>query len=538
MFYIVSSAWFYKKNPPQPPYINKGDSGRFLIIKKEESDGVYLCDMAIVTKRNVDYFDNFTRLFFTDEDLSRSLNLNKSTFNIKITKNNDTLIFTQVISDESYYKLVATQTKPYAKRLLSQMSDLGVINKDGTEKRGMKLAQEHLLIHNRSKYAYYKGVNILFSKNKRDYINTTALDDLAINLSYMENDERLNLKFRHDVIGRMPINVFIGKNGAGKSYTIEQIIKHFLRGSNENLSNHINKIIMISNTVNDNYPSTSKSVRAYYGNNRDFTNDDYDYFSTLRSKKYSKGDGVESFNLGTLLSEMIKREITNEFPFSALKTLETVINNNIKCTITGLDSNRTSFKSLHELLELAKHHHIVYEGSWLTVSHVCFNRNGKPIKLSSGQENFILIISCILTSIQNNSLIFIDELENFLHPNFISQAMRALKECLIKTNSICVLATHSLHISREIPKDGVTIFECNPATNEITLYNPEIESYSCNLQLMSNYIFNTKEEDSIFDSTLREVAKRYTDKKELIDDLGKTVSREIILSIADRINEN
>ncbi|AFI89915.1 AAA family ATPase [Pectobacterium parmentieri] len=434
--------------------------------------------------------------------------------------------------------MVATQTKPYAKKLLSQFFDLGVVVKNGIYNRNIELAKERLLSHNRSRYAFNKGVDFLFSKNKSYFVNKTALNELAISLPYMEKHETLKLKFIHDIIGRMPINIFIGKNGAGKSYTIEQIIKCYLSESNEFLSENINKIIMISNTVNDNYPSTSKSVRAYHNKKTDFKNDDYDYFSTLRRKKYSKGDGVEFFDLKKQISEMIKREITNEIPFNALKILDDVIHDNIKCTITGLDSNHTSFKSLSELLDLARTHHDTNEDSWLAVLDVFLERSGKEIKLSSGQENFIIIISCILTSIQNNSLIFIDELENFLHPNFISQAMKALKQCLIETNSICVLATHSLHIAREIPRDGVTIFEHNSTTNEITLYNPVIESYSCNLQLMSNYIFNTKEENSIFDSTLRQVAKRYSNKKELINDLGETISREIILSIADRINEN
>lgn len=538
MFYIVSASWFYDEYNSSKRNIKDKQSGRFLILKTEEDKGVYLCDVAIVTKNNLDYYDDFTRLFLTDDTMSHLLPTDREKISFKVTKKNEQSVFTQVTSDKSYYKLVATQTKPYAKKLLSQLYDLGVIAKSGIYHQGFELAKKRLLSHNSSRYAFNKGVNFLFSKNKRYFVSTTALDELVINLSYMGSNESLKLKFTHNIIGRMPINIFIGKNGAGKSYTIEQIIKSYLNETNEHLSNNINKIIMISNTVNDSYPSTTKSVFTHHNRKTDFTNDDYDYFSTLRRKKYSKGDGVESFDFKKLIIEMIKREITNELPFNALNILEDVINDNIKCTIKGLDSNRSSFKSLRELLDTAKAHHSSNEGALLTVSHIFLERNGKEVKLSSGQENFILIISCILTSIQNNSLIFIDELENFLHPNFISQAMKALKQCLIETNSICVLATHSLHIAREIPRDGVTIFENNPTTNEIILYNPDIESYSCNLQLMSNYIFNTKEENSLFDSTLRQVAKRYNNKKELINDLGETTSREIILSIADRINEN
>ncbi|WP_205245839.1 hypothetical protein, partial [Enterobacter roggenkampii] len=85
---------------------------------------------------------------------------------------------------------------------------------------------------------------------------------------------------------------------------------------------------------------------------------------------------------------------------------------------------------------------------------------------------------------------------------------------------------------------GVNIFENINNKNKIVVYNPEIESYSCNLQIISNYIFNTKEESSLFDSTLRKVAKKYKNKKELISSLDNKLNREILLSIADRLNEN
>ncbi|WP_369887280.1 AAA family ATPase [Klebsiella pneumoniae] len=65
----------------------------------------------------------------------------------------------------------------------------------------------------------------------------------------------------------------------------------------------------------------------------------------------------------------------------------------------------------------------------------------------------------MLSSIQNNSIILIDEIENFLHPNLIISLISSLSDLLISTNSICLIATHSLYVAREIPRSGVHIFE-------------------------------------------------------------------------------
>ncbi|MDU7350586.1 MAG: AAA family ATPase [Citrobacter freundii] len=539
MFYITYYPDFHDNYSP-PPTVGYEITGKFLIVKEEQEQGMYFCDLAIVTKYNIDYYNDFTRVYL-NKDILAKLKENNPQSSIKITSKNEFSILTQVISDESYYKLAANYNKLYAKRLLSQLFDLGVMRKKGLYTKdddSTNRAKITLLSHNRSRYAYTKGVDFLFSRNNKDYIKSTSLNELLINLPETKKDNKLELKFFHNIIGRMPINIFIGKNGAGKSYSIEQIIKCYLKDGNQNLSENINKIIMISNTVKDNYPATNRALHSLRNRRSEPHTDDYEYFSTLRGKKYSVSDGFESFDFKTLINDMIKREIFEEIPFNALKVLENIIKDNINCSIGGLNDNNSSFKSLDELLSLAKYHYEFNDSSWPGASTIFLSRDGKELKLSSGQDNFILIISCILTSIQNNSLIFIDELENFLHPNFISQAMKILTQCLLETNSICIIATHSLHIAREIPKDGVTIFENPFNSNDIVIYNPDIESYSCNLQLMSNYIFNTKEESSIFDSTLHDIAKKYNNKKDLINDLIHKTSHEIILSIADRINEN
>lgn len=543
MLFIANEIDFSKRYNTDKENLENKMIGQFLILRnRQDDDDVYLCDFAIVTKKRVHYYNEFTRLLVTYQGTqgnAAELPMNSENFvNVDNAKKEGFNFFTQVISDESYYSLSSHYSKVRTKKIFSTLQDLGLMRKNGTSSKDYDLAKKCLLKHNRSYYAFNKGIEYLFTRDSKEFVKKTSIDQLDIQLEGITKNESLHLNFSHSVLGRIPINIFIGKNGAGKSYTIECIIKRYLEGRHQDLASNINKIIVISNTISDKYPSTIRKFKSNKRLSDDNTNEDYEYFSTIRGCKFNQTDGVQKFNFTTHIEEMLVRDMTEQLPFSSLDILEKAIKKNLSCSIIGLDSNLTSFKSLRELIFSAKKHFNETDGEYLRLDHVFITRNGREAKLSSGQENFILMISCLLTSIQNNSLVFIDELENFLHPNFISQAMKILKDCLIDTNSICIIATHSLHIAREIPKEGVTIFERFNDASSLVIYNPGIESYSCNLQLMSNYIFNTKEEESIFDSTLRNIANKYKTKKKLINELGGSTSRDILLSIADRINEN
>lgn len=542
MLFITNEIDFSKTYNSDKENIDNKTTGQFLILRDRQDDNIYLCDFAIVTKKRVRYYNEFTRLLVIYRGvLGNAAELPMTSgniVNVGNAKKEGFNIFTQVISDESYYGLSSHYSKVQAKKIFSTLQDLGLMRKNGTSSKDYDLAKKYLLKHNRSFYAFNKGVEYLFTGSSKEFVKKTSIDKLDVELEGLTKNESLHLNFTHSVLGRIPINIFIGKNGAGKSYTIEFIIKRYLEGRHQDLASNINKIIVISNTISDKYPSTIRKFKRNKILTHNNTSEDYEYFSTIRGCKFNQTDGVKKFNFTTHIEEMLARDMTEQLPFSSLDILEKAIKKNLNCSIIGLDSNLTSFKSLRELIFSAKKHFNKTDGEYLRLAHVFLTQNGTEAKLSSGQENFMLMISCLLTSIQNNSLVFIDELENFLHPNFISQAMKILKDCLIETNSICIIATHSLHIAREIPKEGVTIFERFNDASSLIIYNPEIESYSCNLQLMSNYIFNTKEEESIFDNTLRSIANKYKTKKQLINALGSNTSRDILLSIADRINEN
>lgn len=528
MLFITTLDKFREMFPPDESYYPKSNDGYFLIIKEEESPIVRLCDFAIVLNGVVAYYSNFTRLFFKlNPDVGLEL-LKRTIKNYDLIPNGKYFkVFTQVTSDESYYKLRNKHGRFRAKKILLIISDIGYIY----YRHGVvdDLIKEELLWHSRAKYAFMNGIKYIFSPGDREFIKMTELKRLTIPAEYIKG-KAIDLKFHHNIIGFMPINVFIGKNGTGKSYAIKRTVEKFIRGGNESLSTNINKVVVVSNTLDDKYPSTFSNLNRAKSRDIDGV---YEYFSMIKRKRFTTAEGVERITLKNQLNELIYREMQSELPFSIVDIFEDLLHKNIGCYVEVVDAHGDLFRGVSQFLKKSS-----FKGDEIKIKEAFFIQEEEKMEMSSGQNNFINIILCILISIQNNTLIFIDELENFLHPNFISQAMRMLKDCLVKTNSICVIATHSLHIAREIPRQGVSVFERCKDLSEVLTYTPEMESYSCDLQTISNYIFNTKEEGSLFDDNLKDIAKKFRSKREVFEEFRGKISNEIILSITDRVYED
>jgi predicted ATPase len=73
-------------------------------------------------------------------------------------------------------------------------------------------------------------------------------------------------------------------------------------------------------------------------------------------------------------------------------------------------------------------------------------------ELSSGHKIVLLTITRLIESLQEKSLVLIDEPEAHLHPPLLSAFIRALSELLTTSNAVAIIATHSPVILQEVPK--------------------------------------------------------------------------------------
>lgn len=158
------------------------------------------------------------------------------------------------------------------------------------------------------------------------------------------------------------------------------------------------------------------------------------------------------------------------------------------------------------------------------IQEICFlDENNKKLELSSGQEIFTYMIFAILGKIEEESLLIFDEPESYLHPNLEITFMRLLKEILKMFKSYCIMATHSLIMTRETPSDFVRIFDV-VEKKPIIIKPSGIETFGASLNSICNYTFENALEDKPFENWL----KGHISSSNTID--------EILVNYQDKLN--
>lgn len=491
------------------------------------------CDVIVVKEHDYIVLKEFTRILIDNNTPSYSQAMkqlaNNGTMELSnllknVNKNN---FFSQVVSDNAYYK-IKDILKNNTKKFLLKIRDIGALAEYNSPAKVNKGIFDRLISSNKQKYAYSKGIKYISSRSDTSYISKTAVDNLSYKIQHPIEEYEINLNFNNHTLGRIPINVFIGKNATGKSFALNNISNEFISGKSH--SDIINKVIVISNTIQDQYVKNRKQF-AKLSNGIPV---DYEYYSALSKKSFNDEDGVTFPKLHSLISRVIDRSNTEKLPFDPLIILEKHIKKvlNQSASRFTLDSG-VSLSSLQDLKFFASSGSVRLEEVWFIEKA----KGLSEIIYSSGQYYALFLMAYILASIQNNSIILIDEIENFLHPNLIISLISSLSDLLVGTNSICLIATHSLYVAREIPRSGVHIFE-KELDNSIYTFNPTIETYGEDLQKLSAYVFFSKDRESKYNEKIESIAKKYKNKKDLIDDLDGDLSYGLLSRIADKIDEN
>ena len=115
-------------------------------------------------------------------------------------------------------------------------------------------------------------------------------------------------------------------------------------------------------------------------------------------------------------------------------------------------------------------------------------------------------------SVENGSLLLLDEPETHLHPNYVSQFMDLLQDLLARTRSVAIIATHSAYVLREVPRQRVTVLS-RDEDGRILADRPRMQTFGANIDDLSQFVF--------IDSA---VSARY---RERLETWGKIEGREI-----------
>ena len=352
-----------------------------------------------------------------------------------------------------------------------------------------------------------------------------------VNCNIDEESKKIKLEF-NVVPERMPptnIHVLIGKNGVGKTTLLKNMLRS-LESDEENAkygkvdmgwSQSFANIVFISFSAFDEYIKIDSEVIPYL------------------HIGLSKEDGMKNYDeLSKEFSESLymitkggKKRVWLE-AISILESDNTFIELNIK-KWSEVHYGEKEVKDLITKNPLMENEKLREHRE--RIEKIIFTNEVAPKfkGLSSGHKVILLTVAKLVETVEEKTLVLIDEPEEHLHPPLVSAFTRALSNLLIYRNGVGIVATHSPVIVQEVPKKCVWILR--RSGNKLAVDRPQIETFGENLGILTSEIFGFEVTTSGFHKMLNDtVAKRSGYKSALrafkgeLGEEGKTILRSLM----------
>jgi predicted ATPase len=143
-------------------------------------------------------------------------------------------------------------------------------------------------------------------------------------------------------------------------------------------------------------------------------------------------------------------------------------------------------------------------------------------KLSSGHKIVLLTITRLVETVEEKTLVLIDEPEAHLHPPLLSAFARALSDLLINRNGVALVATHSPVVLQEVPASCV--WKIRRAGTRSVGERPEVQTFGENVGLLTREVFGLEVTQSGFHKMLRDAVAELPDYRHVTrrfnDELG------------------
>lgn len=108
-------------------------------------------------------------------------------------------------------------------------------------------------------------------------------------------------------------------------------------------------------------------------------------------------------------------------------------------------------------------------------------------RMSSGHAIVLFTITQLVSTLEEKTLVLIDEPEGHLHPPLLSAFLRTLSELLYDQNGVAIIATHSPVVLQEIPK--TCVWKINRVGRTVKPYRPEQETFGENVGVLTREVF-------------------------------------------------
>ena len=310
------------------------------------------------------------------------------------------------------------------------------------------------------------------------------------------------------------VHVLIGRNGVGKTYTVNLMINALVNAEDskfgeyvwaddeddENIGRGFSNIVSVSFSAFDHFEplpvrqNKLSSVRyRYIGLKHQTRNAD----DTQRPPK-SPDDLASDF--GKSVVEIVVQSAKRERWRRALAMLA---------------SDRLFQRA--EVWRLIDEYERISGAMSSKEAQAAIRRSARDIfgKMSSGHKIVLLTVTRLVEILEERSLVLVDEPEAHLHPPLLSALVRSLSDLLINRNGVAIIATHSPVVLQEVPRHCVWRIRRSGRRTEIE--RPTLETFGENVGTLTHAIFGLEVTESGFHTMISKAVEEGLDYDEIVE---------------------
>lgn len=135
--------------------------------------------------------------------------------------------------------------------------------------------------------------------------------------------------------------------------------------------------------------------------------------------------------------------------------------------------------------------------------------------MSSGHKIVLLTITRLVETVEEATLVLLDEPESHLHPPLLAAFVQALSDLLEDRNGVALIATHSPVILQEVPRECV--YKIRRVGDIMIASRPEIETFGENVGTLTQEVFGLEVSASGFHRTIQEIVASGASYSEIVE---------------------
>lgn len=144
--------------------------------------------------------------------------------------------------------------------------------------------------------------------------------------------------------------------------------------------------------------------------------------------------------------------------------------------------------------------------------------------LSSGHKIVLLTVTRLVETVEERTLVLIDEPESHLHPPLLSAFIRALSGLLINRNGVAIIATHSPVVLQEVPRECV--WQLRRSGDAVAAERPQMETFGENVGTLTHEVFGLEVTDSGFHRMIADAVSVHRSYDEVLAAFNGSIGSE------------